>query len=67
MTMLAEKEVERFDWQPQPEAAALTWRLLDECSARCPAALEFARRLLDETGTRMLDWVDHVALPAGTD
>jgi hypothetical protein len=67
MTMLAEKEVERFDWQAQPEAAAVVDRLLCECSARCPAIEEFAGRLLRETGTRLSDWVDHVALPAGTE
>ena len=67
MTMLAEKDIERFDWQAQPAAASLIDRLLGECSARCPAIEEFARRLLRETGTRLVDWVDHVALPADSE
>ena len=52
-------------WTPQPEPARLVHRLLNECLANCPFAAQLSRRMLDETGTRMLDWIDHFGLAAG--
>jgi hypothetical protein len=51
-----------FDWQPQPEAAALVGRLLDRCIQGNPHIATLARRLHDETGTRLVDWVAHVGV-----
>ncbi|NIP86240.1 MAG: hypothetical protein GTO03_12000 [Planctomycetales bacterium] len=53
-----------FQWKPQPEAAALVHRLLDEFVQANPWTAQFAQRLRDETGTRLIDWVDHLAVPA---
>jgi hypothetical protein len=52
-----------FLWQPQPRAAELVRRLLADFCDKCPDARRFARRLLDETGTRLIDWIDHLGLP----
>jgi hypothetical protein len=41
----------------------LVERLLAEFCGRCPDARRFARRLLEETGTRLIDWIDHLGLP----
>ena len=49
-------------WTPQPEPARLVHRLLNECLEHCPFAARLSQRMLDETGTRMLDWIDHFGL-----
>jgi len=50
-------------WSPQPEPAKLVHRLLNECLQRCAFAADLSQRMLDQTGTRLLDWIDHFALP----
>ncbi len=52
-------------WSPQPEPARLVQSLLDDCLRQCPFAANLSRRMLDETGTRLLDWIDHFGLPTG--
>ncbi len=49
-------------WTPQPEPARLVHRLLNECLQNCPFAAQLSQRMLSETGTRMLDWIDHFGL-----
>ena len=51
-------------WSPQPEPAAFVQALLEDCLRRCPFAAALSQRMLDETGTRLLDWIDHFGLPA---
>lgn len=51
-------------WNPQPKPAALVQRLLDECLGHSPFATDLSQRMLTETGTRLLDWLDHISLPA---
>lgn len=53
-----------FAWHPQPAAAQLIDRLLSELADRNAAIARFGRRLRDETGTRLVDWIDHIRLPA---
>lgn len=53
-----------FVWQPQPQAAALLRRLLGEFASDSPDVTRLASRLLNETGTRLTDWIDHLVLPA---
>lgn len=50
-------------WTPQPEPARLVQSLLNECLKDSPFAANLAKRMLDETGTRLLDWLDHFGLP----
>ena len=50
------------NWTPQPEPARLVQRLLSESLDRSPFAARLAQRMLLETGTRMLDWIDHIGL-----
>ena len=52
-------------WTPQPEPAQFVQSLLDDCLRKCPFAANLSHRMLEETGTRMLDWIDHVGLPVG--
>ena len=52
-----------FEWQTQPLASAVVYRLVDEFCVRSAAARQLAERMLRETGTRFTDWVDFVAPP----
>lgn len=56
--------VERpHEWQPQPEVDAFYEELTARFLASCPLAAALAARMLDETGTRFRDWIDHIAAP----
>ncbi len=51
-------------WQPQP--APWAW-LQDRVEMACqanPFLAMLRQRMLDETGTRLIDWIDHLAIPA---
>ncbi|HYE19379.1 MAG TPA: hypothetical protein VEA69_13095 [Tepidisphaeraceae bacterium] len=50
-------------WERQPAAEQLVRELVDDFLARCPEAATLARRMRDETGTRFVDWVDHICVP----
>jgi hypothetical protein len=54
-----------FQWQPQPDAAALVNRLLSEYVAQHARLREFSNELLLQTGTRLVDWVDHLFVAEG--
>ncbi|MCE9553357.1 MAG: hypothetical protein K8T91_08265 [Planctomycetes bacterium] len=56
-----------FEWSPQPAAARLVAKLCDVLCSASTAARELARRMHEETGTRLIDWLDHLALPATSD
>ena len=43
-------------WTPQPEPARFVQQILGECLSRCSFAAELSRRMLVETGTRLVDW-----------
>ena len=49
-------------WTPQPAPARLVQQLLTECLDRCAFAAELSQRMLSETGTRLIDWLDHFGL-----
>ncbi|MDB5335065.1 MAG: hypothetical protein JWN70_684 [Planctomycetaceae bacterium] len=53
-----------YNWTPQPAAANLIQSLLEECLRDCSFAASLAQRMLDDTGTRLVDWLDHCGLPA---
>lgn len=52
-----------FTWSPRPESAQFVQRLLQECVAQSAFAARLAERMSTETGTRLLDWIDHFGLP----
>lgn len=52
-----------FQWSPQPEAARLIADLTAGIERDLPAAQRLRDRMLRETGTRLDDWIDHLALP----
>ena len=57
--------LEDFEWQPQPKAAQFVQQLVTELQNRLPEMDSIANRLRTETGTRLFDWVDHLALREG--
>jgi hypothetical protein len=53
-----------FRWTTHHEPAALLERTVEALLTRCLAAARLAARMRDETGTRLIDWIDHLAVPA---
>ncbi len=47
-----------FGWKPQPAAAEVIDRLLNSFRNESPDIDQLGTRLLEQTGTRLLDWVD---------
>lgn len=66
MTHETQDALAAFVWEPQPAAAQLVQRLVEEGVARNPTLAKLARDLLQETGTRLVDWIDTIYL-TGTD
>lgn len=63
MTNQIERQTE-FRWQPQPEVAAVVWPIIKRYVASEPTIASLAGRMLNETGTRLIDWIDHIAISA---
>ena len=54
---------DEFQWEVQPLAERVVQNVLDEAAARSPFVAELKKRMRDETGTRLFDWVDHLVVP----
>lgn len=50
-------------WSPQPAPAKWVQTVLEDAVQRSPFLARLRRQMFDETGTRLLDWIDHFALP----
>lgn len=59
------RDVTTIRWEPQPLAAKLVAELLKTFTTISPWLRQFADRLREETGTRLVDWVDHIVLGDG--
>jgi uncharacterized protein YjiS (DUF1127 family) len=55
-----------FNWQPFPETGLMVHQLLDDFCETCEFASALRERMLAETGTRLVDWVDHFAVNRDT-
>jgi hypothetical protein len=66
--MSAIKEIARneFAWEIQPAAARWVRSAIDTLAAFNPNIGRLADVLLDFTGTRLVDWLDHLALDVAT-
>ncbi|MCG8585146.1 MAG: hypothetical protein MI757_10575 [Pirellulales bacterium] len=53
----------RFDWKSERHATQFVLTRLEEVVACSPAAQALQDRLYRETGTRLFDWIDHLAFP----
>ncbi len=65
--MTATAALEQFQWKPQPLAQQLINDLVAEFLARCPFTATLAQRMKAETGTRFVDWIDHIQCPRNSD
>lgn len=54
---------QHFHWEPQPAAQTLIKELVADFLERCPRVKELADRMLHETATRFIDWIDHIQAP----
>src|SRR5947207_14708339 len=63
MTLRITQPLDQFTWQPQPRAQHLVHDLLSQFLSRSPQTVRLAERMRDETGTRLVDWIDHFAVP----
>jgi hypothetical protein len=50
---------EQFAWETQPAAASWVQRAIDMLAKRQPTVDRLRRVLRQQTGTRLVDWVDH--------
>ncbi len=53
----------QFTWEPQPAAQGLVNDLVETLLTRCPEAERLSNRMLRESGTRFIDWVDSIEAP----
>ncbi len=63
MTLQASNPLQAFQWEPQPAAWNFLRAITEDFSVQCPQAAALAKRMSGETGTRFVDWIDHVRLP----
>ena len=59
-------ELAKWNWQPQPAAWKLVGELVNQFLARNAWAEKLADRMKHQTGTRFIDWIDHVVAPENT-
>jgi hypothetical protein len=62
MPAIAEASVNEFTWEVQPAAALWLSQTIAALAARNAAILRLQEVLRNFTGTRLVDWIDHVAL-----
>jgi len=59
---MSTSDLTAFTWEQQPAAAELVGEVLDRFRAGNPEIARLEQRLREETGTRLLDWVDSIFL-----
>lgn len=64
MSLTFDDSLRQFHWTPQPEAAALVRELVEQFLAANSVARLLSDRMRVETGTRFIDWVDHLVVPS---
>lgn len=50
-------------WSPQPAPAKWVQGVLEDAVQKNSFLAKLRRRMFEDTGTRLLDWIDHFALP----
>ncbi len=57
---------DEFTWHAQPAGGALIRGLLNTFRTGFEPIAVFEQQLLERSGTRLLDWIDHIACPASS-
>ncbi len=60
--MVPPSNTQQFDWQIERDAAAIISRLVQTFCDAVPMVNSLGKRMLAETGTRLVDWVDNFCL-----
>lgn len=60
-------EKKEYDWQQQPDADLMYRQLVNDFCEACDFADALRDKMLTETGTRFIDWVDHLAVSQSTE
>ncbi len=60
---MSQASAETPKWETQPAAAMLIRDFLAQLRERLLAATDLEQQLLEETGTRLIDWIDHMVVP----
>ncbi len=60
---MPESQLSEFDWKCQPQAALLIDQWTEEFIRDNRFVAHLRTRMLQETGTRLSDWLDHFSLP----
>lgn len=63
MSVIAPSPLQAFHWSPQPGAERFVRDLVRSFLSRCPQAVALSRRMMEETGTRFVDWIEAIFLP----
>jgi hypothetical protein len=63
MSTTLDDTLTQYHWTPQPAAAALVRELVEQFCERNTFAAQLTADMRDKTGTRFIDWVDHIAVP----
>ena len=58
------KDVKRFDWKLYPKAEKFLQRQVHKFLAHNPKARSLAKKMREQTSTRIFDWIDHITLPS---
>jgi hypothetical protein len=62
MATAAPSALNEYTWEVQPAAAQWVAAAIADLSKRSPSIERLGRMLYEQTGTRLVDWVDHLAL-----
>jgi hypothetical protein len=55
-----------FEWKCQPQAENLLLAILDRAITANPVIAQLQKDLLEQTSTRLFDWIDHVIIQKST-
>jgi hypothetical protein len=66
-TLIAATREKRFDWPLCYEAEDFVLHQIEAFCARNTFAARLAERMREETGTLLIDWADHLVLPASAE
>lgn len=64
MVTAATKVLDQFKWEPQPAGWALVNELVRTFLSKNPQAADLAAKMKSVAGTRFVDWVDSIHVPA---
>src|SRR3954467_9566888 len=67
MTLRITQPLDQFTWTPQPRAQQIVHDLLSQFLSRSPQTARLGERMREETGTRLVDWIDHLGFPQSDD